>query len=1040
MIGHYFDNVWIYITSINELYNSDNNLEKGVSKDLVYDALQSLGVKLYNSKGGDNFDNYITGLNTGSVLFDNNFSSTSSYLNNIPKKDILAETYKRLYHNLILLNKQKGTSVGLQNLINSFGITGSILQPKEFGGSAKQGELKGYDNDKITIYSNTITGSVLSPNISLQIQPTASNEFTSTDLHFVDISFSPQNELNTRISSSINLLNPSFSIDDIIGDPRLMESSSYDALINNKNYFISASSAVSGGAKPFDYKGFIELVKNFDNSLFKMLKDFVPARANVLTGVTIKSPVLERNKIPQYKPKVSKDNNFEANYDTAFISEDNEYLYDKLGGNKSAFYTGEVDGTEVNVYNYFENSNPNIYLHPTFSVDTNKFNHSDFNVILNNISSSVLSKNRYKVENTYTNVNNKIYNTSNEISSSAELQDSNLSLTSYINSRYDGTKLSSLTYNTYTSASSTYQGDVSYGKKASIDHNTKKIGLFTQVQQNKFFDYPRRNNVSLTYLVDEKGNLTELNKRNYNLFEVQNTFKAGNYSVISLFDNQKYSNQQSTDGSKKIFNSGYDYYPSLYFSSSADSSLYFNFVGQGKSRQFKINAVGGYLSGSNSTPYNIVNGNIYDLFNYDVDLPDNNYSLGNNYYSSNGINTFSTYSIQESGNQRFIARFNLNVKFGSSNQSGSFIFKINKVGSNLLGSQTQVANSGYNTVRVDNDATPFNYGKKIGTRIVALGQVSVYNGLNEKIDTIPGGTFLYKVEVASDITTDCALINPKTYYVKKTYYDIIQTLSCGDIYTLPSISKELYTLPEFSLEHNLQFNLITDYTSFNSGDKIGFEFLSSNFSTSNFTASISPYNNTSGYGTLYSELDLYQVGNLPYVSNASFPFVSGSSNSNTIFFSKNLSYYYNYKFLPSGSGIVQNTLYNKFGYVDDVFRPEIGDIVILNYGNNNHYESEIKNVYRTSNRLFLELNETLPGTLNIRQYTNSTINSFLLLSRTSSENNVISIFDKSPGNTSLGLLIPDNLHPDMLKNIDTITKQLKSKLVDAGNLGDAGSF
>ncbi len=140
MIGHYFDNIWIYITSINELYNADNNLEKGVSKDIVYDALKSLGVKLYNSKGDDEFDNYIGGVNSGSTLFIDDFSVTSSYLNNIPKKDQLAELYKRIYHNIPLLSKTKGTSAGLQNLITTFGITSSIFQPKEFGGSTKTNE------------------------------------------------------------------------------------------------------------------------------------------------------------------------------------------------------------------------------------------------------------------------------------------------------------------------------------------------------------------------------------------------------------------------------------------------------------------------------------------------------------------------------------------------------------------------------------------------------------------------------------------------------------------------------------------------------------------------------------------------------------------------------------------------------------------------------------------------------------------------------------------------------------------------------------
>lgn len=1035
MIGHYFDNIWIYITSINELYNNDNNLEKGISKDLIYDALQSLGVKLYNSKGGDDFDQYINGLNKGNTVFNNDFTSGSSYLNNIPKKDILSETYKRIYHNLILLNKQKGTSIGLKNLINTFGITGSILQPRELGGNTKSDYINVYDNNKINIPDITVSSNVLSPYISIQNQPTASSKFTSMDLHFVDVSFSPQNELNARISSSISLLNPTFNIDNYIGDPGLIESSSYNNLINQNNYYISASSAVSGGIQPLDYKGFIELIKIFDNSLFKMLKDFVPARTNLLTGITIKSPILERNKIPQYNPKITNENILDGEYNTPTISEDSDYYYDKLGGNKSSFYSGEIEGTNIDINNYFENSNPNIFLHPSSYIDIDDFNHTDFNITLNNVSSSILSDNRYILEKKYKNINGKIYLDIGEISSSAELQDSNLSLKGYLNSRYDGTKLSSLKYNIFT------EGDNSFGKTSVIDHNTKKIGLFTQVQPNKFFNNPKRNNFSLTYLIDEKGNLTELNKKNYNLFEIQNTFKLGDTTVVSLFDNQKYSDQRIIEGDKKIFNSGYEYYPSLYFSSSNDSSLFFNFVGEGKSRQFKINTVGGFLSGSTSTTYKIINGNVFGLFDTFIDKPDDNYNLGNNYFSNNGSNTFPTYSIQEKSNQRFVTKFNLNVKFGSVKQSGSFTFNINKIGSSLLASQTQTINSGYNNKKLNNSTYSFNYVRKLGTRIVTMGSVAVYNELNEKIDTIPGGTYLYAVEISSNVTSNCDLINPKTYYIKNSYYSSIVALKCGDIYSLPSFNKEIFTLPEFSLEENLEFNLLTDYGLFNPGDKIGFELIASKFSTSDFTASIDPYYSENGIGTLYSELDLYQTGNLPYVSNRIYPYLSGSLNNNTLFFSNDLSYYYNYKFLPSGSGVTTSPLYNQYGYVDNIFKPQTGDIIIINYGNpNNIFESEIKKVYITDDKIFLELNETLPNSLNIRKYTNNSINQFLFLSRKKSENNIILTFDKPPGNTSLGLLIPSNLHHDMLKNIDTITKELKGKLIDVGNIGDAGSF
>jgi hypothetical protein len=566
MIGHYFDNIWIYIDSINELYNADNNLEKGVSKDIVYDALRSLGVKLYNSKGDNEFDNYIGGLNSGSTLFIDDFSVTSSYLNNVPKKDQLAELYKRIYHNIPLLSKTKGTSAGLQNLITTFGVTSSIFAPKELGGSTRTGGLKGYDNDKITIQNNIVTGSVLSPFVSVQQPFTGSNDFTSTDLHFVDLSFSPQTALDLRVSSSIARSKPTFSLDDYIGDPRLMESSSYDALnIQKQEYFINSGSITNR----LDYKGFFELVKYFDNSLFKMLKDFVPARANALTGVTIKSPVLERNKIKVYQPKVTEETVHDAELNTPSISEDADYHYDKVAGNKSSFYTGEYTGSYANINDVFESSNPNLYLIPSHSIDINQFNHSEFNVTLNNVAENRTSVSRVKIEDKY-NSSLQIIGT---LTSSVELQDSNESLLGHKRSRYDGTRLSSLKYNTYTTSSATYTGDTSFGKSAVIDRNNVKFGTVRSINP-KNLNFHNKSNVRLKYLVTKDSDLNELNLENKKWFEVQNTFKAGENLIISLSDPSK--DKNSFSGEKVVWESGYSYNPILY--RELNETLYFEYT------------------------------------------------------------------------------------------------------------------------------------------------------------------------------------------------------------------------------------------------------------------------------------------------------------------------------------------------------------------------------------------------------------------------------------------------------------------------------
>ena len=1055
MIGHYFDNIWIYIASINELYNADNNLEKGVSKDTVYDALQSLGVKLYNSKGDNAFSDYVGGLNSGSTLFTDNFSITSSYLNNIPKKDLLAETYKRIYHNIPLLSKTRGTSAGLQNLINTFGITSSILNPKEFGGSTKKNKIKGFDNDKITIQNNTITGSVLSSFISLQNPLTSSLEFTSTDLHFVDLSFSPQNELNSRLSSSIALLAPTFSLDDYIGDPSLIASSSYQSLIEQNNYFISASSAVSGSEKPLDYKGFIELIKYFDNSLFKMLKDFVPARTNALTGVTIKSSVLERNKIPVYHPKVEENTVYEAEYVAPIIEEDKSYYYDKLNGNKTSFYTGQITGSYVDVYSYFDDEHINPYLFPTESIDINLFNHTDFNITLNNVSSSVISSTRQKVEPLYTTVNDKVFNTSSgiyEFISNAELQDSNLNLLGHKNSRYEGSKLSSLKLNTYSSASSNYAGDITFGKNPVIEQYTRKLGLFTQIQKNPFFTYPQQNNVFIKYLVDESGSLTELNKKNKNWEEVQNIFKSGELLTVAQFDNARNSdtitaNQKSTDGEKLIYTSGYSYFPILYngpLSNVQNQKLYFNYTGDTLSKQFQIRLLnGGIISGSTpgTETYPIIAGKIFKAVDKETNDPNNTlYRDGNISYSNFGNNTFSTYSISETGNQRFNFNFSIKLEFQSTGQVGSFTAAIKKTNDNsILATQTLSAASGIRSTL----NTSKKFAKKLETIYTLPTNVDVYDESGVLVNPpLTAGTQLRLINAGDYVDNSCNLFGSREYYVTNLYYSEISTFSsntCTDTFLLPNTAnKKLYTFPTSNLTNFLNFNLDSDFKSFNIGDKVAFELTTGSvaFTTNNFTASILPYNELSNNGIIFNQIQQNQLGNNPFATSSeagvNVPFISGSL-SGSLILNKSLTNFRDYLFLPSGSGFIKNTLYDTYSDALFTFSPKKGDLIVLYYGpSNSYFESEISDINILNNQLTLQLYSDLPSILNKPVYDNNDINSFVFLTKTKDEANILLQFDKKDGETSIGFIVPNNIHPDVLDNIDTITKEVKQKLIDFG--------
>jgi hypothetical protein len=143
MLGQHYDYLWTYIKAITDIQNADNRLEHGVSKDLVSTALQSFGIKLY-SNNRNNEDIYTAFLgvtpsgslipSTGSLLITNYVTASNQ---TTPDSDLVAEGYKRLYHNLPLLLKAKGTYNGLRALMNCFGIPPTLLRIDEYGGVNK---------------------------------------------------------------------------------------------------------------------------------------------------------------------------------------------------------------------------------------------------------------------------------------------------------------------------------------------------------------------------------------------------------------------------------------------------------------------------------------------------------------------------------------------------------------------------------------------------------------------------------------------------------------------------------------------------------------------------------------------------------------------------------------------------------------------------------------------------------------------------------------------------------------------------------------
>ena len=160
--------------------------------------------------------------------------------------------------------------------------------------------IKNRITDKIRWEDNVLPGNTLSQYRKIA-QTTEASASYSENINYLEVAFSPQNQINDDIIGQMG----HFNIGDYIGDPRQRSSRSiiYPDLNNlSEDYFKKY-------IKQYDLVDFVRLIKFFDNSLFKMIKDFIPARTSLASGLVIKQHLLERDKYPQ--PQVSYSNESE---------------------------------------------------------------------------------------------------------------------------------------------------------------------------------------------------------------------------------------------------------------------------------------------------------------------------------------------------------------------------------------------------------------------------------------------------------------------------------------------------------------------------------------------------------------------------------------------------------------------------------------------------------------------------------------------------------------------------------------------------------
>ena len=367
MVGQHFDTLFTYAQDITNKYNADNRLDFGVSKDLVAEAIQSMGINLHSGNfnstdlitsyiGGTSGSNYDLPLPDGqSLSLIDNYISASNDPN--PIEDINDQIYKRIYHNLPLLLKKKGSVAGLRTLITTFGIPESVLKIREYNTSGKviiqslptasvneSSSILTFDSTSISLpTTNSLSPpqELLSPIVRVQ-QDLLKDEKYNRSLHYVEAGFSPSNTIDD------DLLTNNFTV-----YQRLTEDPGY-YIGDFDNFYFGEGNTYSGlvstygsyyGGSPWNTAAFIRYVKFLDSSLFNMIKDFTPVRSATATGVIIK-PTLQQRSIQRPVSMSLEDITLEAGVFTIGFDSNNSASVMPIGKRQQFFTSsGYLGGT-----------------------------------------------------------------------------------------------------------------------------------------------------------------------------------------------------------------------------------------------------------------------------------------------------------------------------------------------------------------------------------------------------------------------------------------------------------------------------------------------------------------------------------------------------------------------------------------------------------------------------------------------------------------------------------------------------------------------
>ena len=708
------------------------------------------------------------------------------------------------------------------------------------------------------------------------------------------------------------------------------------------------------------------------------------------------------------------------------------------------------------------------------SIDMAVFEHSDYNTLINNVSGSPISL-LFKKINPY----------QKGILEPVEIMDSNYSNPSYIRSRYEGSKTTSAVFTFYTSQSIIkqydelikWEGDRSYGQTAAADYNSEKFAFANSIN-DKNLNFYDKTTVNIKYLISETGSITELSRRNYNVFEVQNIFKKGDYLNVSLLDKLNPTNQSSLDGSKLIWEGGFSYSPIIYREINED--LRFTYIKPNISTENRLGVksinTGSYVFRTigdtngdlNTTPNgtsNIftINGISTTILTFSLSKTDSRYWP----YTKIPLSDFNKVRYKDyTGAQTFVSSTDFLEDGASFYTLDWFIPLLNSAGyiTNDFSGKLNVVSAGsqyYTYVQAPRDST-YSINVDLAIKAKATNREALLERDSERGPSIIKIVGVVEVQKAGSSTWEYLDSSGNPYgYTKFTATNIpigtflggVGTGGLGDNRALVNEDLSFIHFPEETSGNSggaLGNRTITPFFEgicnisnlkipLKQDDKIRIVFYFAE-ATTFFRRSENVYFEMQAGDSSKSYFEVYDANtaNVTQVTTATIgvdPVIfEPISDNQTIVFSEEASLLYGEAYFDPEYDSDPTSITNNYSPVEHPFTFKVGDVIRFSqfFSIEPDYYTVIEVVEPVIVEEGLQRSVLIPASVKLdRQYNPNDIksSSFAILRKVDDETVIILDFKKREGKPSNAYIIPNNILPEIKKNLGNIVAPLKDTLL-----------